>query len=297
MTAPAITLWVGGHAWTVRGDRVVIEGERCFSAAHPPPPLGVSPECVQVLLDSGAFSDAPQFRLTAESALERQLAWIDRAASAWEADAWPAMARIVSYDLLIDEVWTGEQREKRRWSVAEAEAAVAVTVASAGYLATQRERIAPAVPVLACQGVDAAQYAECASAVLSHAQAGDVLGLGGWCVLGRWQRWLGEFELAMARVTRLAAESSVRDIHIFGVLWEPALARLVWFADRFGLRVSTDSSAPLLAATRKDPVKAGMRGTCWRSNITWWRNHLANLRSSRWYGPPLWQARLEIGCG
>lgn len=53
---------------------------------------------------------------------------------------WHAQA-LVSYDLLIDEVWTGGKREKRRWSVADADRAVRVTVEAAKWLTGQREAV------------------------------------------------------------------------------------------------------------------------------------------------------------
>lgn len=277
---PACDLYVGGHAWSIAGQPNDAGGRRCFTAVYPPPRY-TPPDGLRVLLDSGAFSDAPAARLTPATALERQLAWEARAADVWGAPV--AAEAIVSYDLLIDEVWSGNDRTKRRWSVADAERAVGVTVDAAAYLAARRRELAPRALVLSCQGVDAAQYTACVAAVLAHAQPGDWLGMGGWCIVGRWQSWLPEFRRTVAAIMPLAADAGLSRVHVFGVLWEPALAALVWHADQHGIAVSTDSTAPLLAATRGNGRKAGLRGTDFRTNIDWWRAHLAGLRSSRWY--------------
>jgi hypothetical protein len=289
-----VALYVGGHAWTVAGERYDLGGRRCFTAAHPPPPY-TDTAGLRYLLDSGAFSDPPEQRLTPASALDRQLGWEARASDAWGV-ACPAEA-LVSYDLLIDEVWTAGQRTKRRWSVTDAERAVQETVTAAAYLSTQRATLAPRRLVLACQGVDAGQYAECVTAVLDHATPADWIGFGGWCILGRWQSWLGEFRRMLARCVPRIAAAGLRRIHLFGVLWEPALASLLWLADQFGIAVSTDSTAPVLAATRGNACKAGVRAPGWRQNVAWWQHRLANLRTSRWYGPwddvrqlALWEA-------
>jgi hypothetical protein len=78
----------------------------------------------------------------------------------------------------------------------------------------------------------------------------------------------------------------VRHVHVFGVLWPPALGGLVWLADRHGLTVSADSSAPLLAATWPDSQKAGMRAPGWAGNVAWWRRALAGLRATAHFRQP-----------
>ena len=288
-----IRLFVGGHAYRVQGELACLYGDRCFSAVHEPPRVYSRPDGVVGLLDSGAFSDPIDQRLTPEQALCRQLAWEERASQLW-GGPWQA-SYLVSYDLLIDEVWTGTTRTKRRWSRADAEWAVRETVAAAAYLASQRGAIVPRVPVLSVQGVDAEQYADCAQQVLRYAVPGDWIGLGGWCILGRWQSWLPEFGQAMRLVLPMVAAAGITHVHLFGVLWEPALGGILWLADQYGITVSTDSTAPLLAAAGKNHVKSGARCPYWRDNVAWWRARLANLRTSRWYRPlPAWQRRLWV---
>jgi len=239
------------------------------------------------LLDSGAFSDSPDERLTPESALGRQLAW-ERTAS----DRWGASVRadlLVSYDLLIDEVWIGGERLKRRWTRLEAERAVSETVAAARYLARQRPRLSPRQLVLACQGVDASQYEDCVVEVLKVARPDDVIGLGGWCILGRFTTWMPVFVETLRRILPRISAAGLTRVHIFGVLFEPALGALLYLADNYGLLVSTDSSAPVLACSRGDSKKAGVRAPSgyWRDNVAWWVSHLSRLRSSPWYRDPV----------
>jgi len=193
---------------------------------------------------------------------------------------------VVSYDRLIDETWTGGRRQKRRWSLRDAEFAVRETVEAAAFLATRREQVAPRALVLACQGVDAAQYRECAAEVLRHARPGDWLGLGGWCLLGRARSHLPAFWRTCRAVLPLAADAGLARAHLFGVLWLPALGGLLWLADRTGLVVSCDSAAPVLACTRGDPKKAGCRAPTWRENVAWWRGALAGLRGGPHYSEP-----------
>lgn len=275
-----VRLFVGGHAHSLQGELNDLGGDRCFTAVHPAP-AHTDPSAMRYLLDSGAFSDRPEARLTPPDALARQLQWEARASDAWGQPV--AAEAIVSYDLLIDEVWIDGARHKRRWSVADADAAVRETVDAAAFLASQRKALAPRHLVLSCQGVDAGQYAECCAAVLRHAQPGDWVGYGGWCIIGRLQSWLPEFRRTLTRTIPQIARAGIHHVHLFGVLWEPAVAAMLWMADQHDLTVSTDSTAPLLAATRGNHKKAGARDPYWRGNVEWWRVHLRNLRTSPHY--------------
>ncbi len=278
-----IRLFVGGDPARLRGEPVALHGDRCFTAAQPPRSRLWAAH-VAGLLDSGAFSDPPEKRLTPETALERQLRWEARVSTFWGAP-WQAEA-LVSYDRLIDEVWIAGERHKRRWSVTAAEGAVAETIEAAHYLAAHRSRLGGRRLVLACQGVDAMQYDECVTEVLAVAQPADWIGLGGWCILGRWTSWLPVFWATLYRVLPRIQAAGIRHVHIFGVLYERALAGLLWLADHHGLSVSTDSSAPLLAYQYGDPKKAGLRAPTWQANVHWWTKHLRTLHESAWYRAP-----------
>lgn len=279
-----VRLFVGGHCGRVQGEPQDLGGDRMFTAAHQPERVThAGPVCG--VLDSGAFTDVvADRRLTPEAALDRQLAWEKTASRKWGT---PFVAeRFVSYDRLIDEKWTNGKREKRRWSVAEGEAAVAETIAAAKHLVSQRDTLAPRRLILSCQGVDAYQYQECTAEVLKLATPDDWIGLGGWCILGIRRRWMPTFWQTLRLVLPMIAVVGVPHIHIFGVLFLPALGGLLHLADQHKLTVSTDSTAPVLACTWKDWKKAGARERYWRANVQWWQQTLANLRQSNYYKKP-----------
>lgn len=278
-----VRFFVGSHAHSIGGEPVRIDGDRCLTPVHQPP-KHADPRRMTVLTDSGAFTDvSSDKRLTPEAALQRQLRWEERAANLWDAPF--TSHALVTYDRLIDEQLIDGRRQKVRWSVAEADSAVEETIAAAHYLASRRRELAPRHLVLSCQGVTATQFRDAAIEILKVADPDDWFGVGGYCLLGRQTRWLPEFRRTLALTLPLIARSGISHVHLFGVLFEPALASLLWAADQHGISVSTDSTAPVLAATRGNAKKAGMRGHDWRSNVDHWRRHLANLRQSRWYGP------------
>jgi hypothetical protein len=87
-------------------------------------------------------------------------------------------------------------------------------------------------------------------------------------------------------VLPMIAARSVQHVHIFGVLFLPALGGLLWLAEQHGLTVSTDSTAQVLACTWKNWKKADARERYWRDNVAWWIKTLANLRQSEHYKKP-----------
>ena len=77
----SIDLYFGSAATKIKGDRVVLNGLRCASAKFGPGYLKHNnPDRTSVLLDSGAFSDAPNKRLNPEEALKRQIDWESKVA-------------------------------------------------------------------------------------------------------------------------------------------------------------------------------------------------------------------------
>lgn len=286
MTWEGVRMYVGADAVSIQGRRFNLTGPRMFNGQYGPF-TRFTPDEVSLVdgwCDSGAFNDAPEDRLTPDAALDRQLYWERRAAAKWGAPY--RHGAVVSYDLLIDEKWAAGRKRKERWSVAEADRAVRVTVDAAAYLASRRADLAPRRLVLACQGVDDVQYAECAAGVLAHCRPGDVFGLGGWCILGLFRSWLPAFYAALRRTLPLVSAAGVRHVHVFGVMWQRPLAGLLWLADRHGLRVSNDSKKAAMDCTWKDARKAGARRERWEDNVAWWRAELAGLRRSPWYREP-----------
>lgn len=291
-----IDLYVGGHAGTVQGEREDLAGRRMFTAAHPPQAARFrAAREIEGIIDSGAFTDPPHKRLEFDAALARQVAWEGWATRIWESEPWRA-ARLVSYDLLIDEKWTAGKKHKQRWPVKDAERAVETTIAAAHYLASQRERVSPRGLILSCQGVDAFQYQECTTEVLKLAQPNDWIGLGGWCIIGMRKAWMPTFWQTMRIVLPQIASAGVRHVHIFGVLYLPALGGLSWLANQHGLTVSTDGTGPVLNCTWKNWRKAGARFPYWRDNVRWWVDTLANIETTEFYKEPpaLSPARQEV---
>ncbi len=279
-------LYVGCDGRNMQGRRINLTGRRCFTAANKVGSRFLADEVPEIvaLLDSGAFSDSPEGRLSPAAALARQLSWEEKASHFWGA---PFRAEaLVSYDRLIDETWDEGYRVKRRFRERDAERAVAETVSAAAFLASRRAALAPRQLVLSAQGVSAAQYEACARAVLSHALPDDWLGLGGWCILGRTRSWLPVFWDAMWRVVPEAAARGVTRAHLFGCLWTPAVAGLLWLCDAHGIELSVDGSSPILAVSWGDPVKGGARAETWEENAAWWRRHFATMRESSDYRRP-----------
>jgi hypothetical protein len=272
-----ICLYVGADAATVARRRVAVTGHRMFSAAYGPKSRFLPHEVPHVrgMLDSGAFSDPPDRRLHPLAALERQLAWERNASRLWGASF--VSEALVSYDRLIDETWIDGKRHKRRWSLADAEEAVTETVEAAFALAFHRQRLKPRQLVLSCQGVEWEQYRDCAEAVLAFARPEDILGLGGWCIIGRFTTWMPQFRRTVEEVVPRVAAAGLSRVHVFGVLYLPALTHLANVARECRVQISTDSSGPVLAVTWKNQKKAGARAPDVEGNVAWWRERLRGL--------------------
>lgn len=241
----------------------------------------------ELLYDSCAFTDVlTGDRITPEAALRRQLDTL-RGLPTIPPEVW-----LVSYDRLIDEKHIAGSRIKERWSVEDGELAIVQTVEAAQYLNSQRHRLDGYKLVMSCQGVDAPQYQRCVERVLEVCQPNDVLGLGGWCILGKQKRWLPVFWEVCDRVIPIIAQAGLKQIHIFGCTWyksmkgfpEPPLIRLLRACDEHGLNLSVDSRSPIGNALWKDTWKqAGATFPYWRHNLAWVKAELATLRDSAEY--------------
>lgn len=195
------------------------------------------PASTLIIQDSGAFSDGPGQRLSIEAALDRQVA---------HATTYGYAAQVThraSYDLLIDEKWEAGRRHKERWSELDAEDAVAETVRAAAYLAQHRRGVGA---VLSAQGVSAKQYLACAGQVVPFLAPGDILGLGGWCILGKIRSLRAVFAETMTLLFPFLEREGVKQVHLWGVCWTPALEIVAWFAALYGIHVSVDSAHPSL---------------------------------------------------
>jgi hypothetical protein len=193
------------------------------------------------MVDSGAFGD--QNRLTFDAALARQYQR--------EIDSNFTGHSFVAYDLLIDEKWNSAGiRHKCRWHEDEAETAVSETIAANEFLALQN--LGPRRRVHPLQGVTAAQQEYCADAVIPMIACGDILGLGGWCIIG-WSPPGSDTRMGLEaafwdsawRIIPKAGKAGIQHVHIFGVMVAAILGGLRWLCDEYGIEiVSTDSSGP-----------------------------------------------------
>jgi hypothetical protein len=268
-------------------------------------PVGV--DCINVansrlFFDSGAFPEVRiDRRITPEQALNRQLEQLVKFPTQ------PRETWLVSYDRLIDEKFIGGDRKKERWSVEDAEEAVRQTVEAAQYFHSQRDRLSQFTLVQSCQGVDAAQYLRCVEEVLQYCIPNDVLGLGGWCILGKQKKWLPTFWETIASVVPLVAKAGITKIHIFGVTWwrstkgfpQTPLGSLLWLCDKHGIALSCDGRSPIGNALWHESSgnckkKAGALHPHWRVNLALTRTILATLRERPEYqAPPGYQLSIN----
>jgi hypothetical protein len=193
-----------------------------------------------IIQDSGAFSDSSGNRLCFEGALIRQINHAEKYGY------YDKVTHVASYDLLIDEKWIGGRRHKCRWSEIEAEDAVKETINAARYLSNNRSVFENKGLVLSAQGVSPKQYLYCVEKILPYINPEeDILGLGGWCITGKMPRqMMPTFQNTIIQVIPVCARNGIKWIHIWGVMFAPALGKLLWLCNKHGINLSTDSAGP-----------------------------------------------------
>jgi hypothetical protein len=208
-------------------------------ATKSPNYVRLSPKTIAVIQDSGAFCDGVGQRLSFEAALQRQIEHAERFGYA------DRMTHRASYDQLIDEKWdTWGRHHKSRWSEEHAWEACITTIKAARYLASHRENLHC---IFSAQGVTAQQYLACVQGVLPYIQDGDILGLGGFCILGRFPRnTMPVFREIIHTIIPFLGHEGVKQIHIWGCLYAPALGELLYLCDQHRIHLSTDSVYPSL---------------------------------------------------
>lgn len=250
------------------------------------------PKDTRVFEDSGAFCDGPGERLALKMALERQIKHAAKHRYSHQLEA------LASYDLLIDEKWIDGQRHKMRWSETEAQAAIVETIGAARYLDKNRHFLPSHIRlILSAQGVTPQQYLDCVQRIAPFFRRGDILGLGGWCILGKMPSLMSSFRETISLVVPFAAHFTKR-IHIWGVCYAPALGELLWICDQHGIKLSTDSSGPQLRPAYgewgymgwRDPNYARppveTRGLERARHVRETRRWLATFRELEWYREP-----------
>lgn len=221
----------------------------------------VPSEVKSVLVDSGAFADRLDDRLSFEESMHRQVA------HAYQFGYVRQISHVASYDLLIDEKWQDGERSKQRWSKDEAEFAVRETVAAAQYIASQRTRLKEIFGhevglALSAQGVEVEQYLRCTKQIVACMEDGDLFGLGGWCITGLLPGIiLPSFQDIMDEVIPYLGSQGVKRVHVWGVIFPQALAYLLNLCDQHEIQPSTDSSGPC-----RYPVLGNWGYGTWRDN-------------------------------
>lgn len=254
------------------------------------------PRETEVIQDSGAFCDSTDARLSFEEALNRQLLHSKKFGYSNN------VTHMASYDLLIDEKWENGQRRKDRWSPDDAEYAVRETVESARYITSVRDKLNCGL-VLSAQGVYPEQYLRCAKQIFPLIDPGrDILGLGGWCILGIRKSYLSQFQETISLVIPEAAKYGIKKVHIWGVLYLPALGNLLWMCDRHGMELSTDSAGPqkrpamglwgYMGWKNKNYVRppTSVRGIHRAIHVQLVRCWLKSVRSMKYYREPVFKA-------
>jgi hypothetical protein len=198
----------------------------------------LSPRTIAVIQDSGAFCDGPGQRLSFEAARMRQIE------HALRCDYGDRITHRASYDVLIDEKWDiSGLRHKKRWSEGEAWEACIETIRAAKYLASHRDGLNC---IFSAQGINAVQYLACVQGILPYFQSGDILGLGGFCILGKMPRLMPVFRDIIHTIIPFLGSEHIERVHLWGCLYAPALGELLYLCDRYNIRLSVDSVYPSL---------------------------------------------------
>ena len=191
---------------------------------------------IKVLLDSGAFQDRKkQQRLTFSDALTRQLDF--------EIDHGFESELIVSYDRLVDEADGTSGRNKKRVAHSTATRYVKETVDAAAYLVDHRRDLGERNLVLSCQGVNSRMYLQCMDDILEMAEPEDVIGMGGFCIVGQRRRLASEFFQVLEGALPRLVKTGIKRLHFFGVGYFPVLVRANLLCRRAGIVPSYDTSS------------------------------------------------------
>lgn len=216
--------------------------------------LGNRADSVDVLLDSGAFQDIKKSeRLTCQGALERQLNFEDKVGF--------FSKYIVSYDRIVDESPTVHgERKKRRVGLSMAEKYVQETIDAAKYLADERDELEPRRLVLSNQGINPDQYIRGLKEVLKFAEPRDVIGLGGFCIIGQIPRYVKDYYAVLERALPLLKVKKIRRLHVFGVGVFKVLIRTHVLCWKYGIIPSYDTSSLELNAVYGRSFQADHEG-------------------------------------
>ena len=193
----------------------------------------------QFMIDSGAFQDVGEnTRLSFPHALNRQLAFEKKLTP----DHRPAYA-IVSYDRLVDEQFNGIAQIKERVPLELSAPYIEETIKASEYLARKRRDLWPRKLILSCQGTTTDQYLDCLNSILQVAQPGDIIGLGGFCIISKSKEYERQFYDVINKAFPIIASHGLKQVHIFGVGIIRVLVQSEMLAQRYNLTCSYDTSS------------------------------------------------------
>ena len=200
-----------------------------------------------VFEDSGAFQDIDrQTRLQPWAALDRQLRH-------WNvielSNDYPVhFEALVIYDQMagVDECLVDGKKMKKRGNEETARPAIAETLRSAAYYATQRHRMRDAALCFVGQGVTPEQYiTDCVVPMLDIMRPGDWFAFGGLCIWGKMPKQLTPLaHETIARTVPLLKRHGIVRFHLLGVTYAPAVEWVAALARRERVTFSTDGSGP-----------------------------------------------------
>jgi hypothetical protein len=151
-----------------------------------------------------------------------------------------AMQTRASYDQLIEHCRGSPShvRESETWD------ACVATIQAAKFLSAHREGLGA---ILTAQGGTVAQYLKCAQGIVPLLDSGDFFGLGGFSLIGKTPRaLLPLFRSLIHQLIPFLGKEGIKQIHIWGCIYAPALVELLRLCDQAAITLSTDSVGPSL---------------------------------------------------
>lgn len=235
------------------------------------------PKDTKVFQDCGAFSDTRHTRLSFADALKRQE---EHARKYGYEDQIIARA---TYDMV------------HRPGLLDDLQATDASVAAARFLDGHRNGL----PLIVTAQGHESEYLSCAQRLMAYLKSEDIFGLGGWAILGqRPAQMMPAFLRVIAQVIPFLGSEGMRQLHIWGVIYPPALGHLLHLCDEQRISLSTDSIGPQLKPNRdKDWGYGDWRDSTYKAhpvetrglerirhvNLT--REWLSNFRQTQYYRP------------
>jgi hypothetical protein len=140
------------------------------------------------------------------------------------------------YDAVTDE------RVKARGTVDTAAKAVAISIENAHYYGAHRSCL-PGPIAFAAQGASPDQYEYCVDQILPLFQPGDILALGGFCIVGMKPEYKAQLLEVSRRVFTKLNKLGIKRAHLLGVAVSDMVFRVGQIANEHGVSLGFDSSS------------------------------------------------------